>query len=74
VHIECIFREESGRILATLIRLLGSFDLAEEVMQGGIHRSSRALAQPGTAREPSFLADFDGSPQGCGLAAAKCPP
>ncbi len=28
-----IFREESGRILATLIRLLGSFDLAEEAMQ-----------------------------------------
>jgi RNA polymerase sigma-70 factor (ECF subfamily) len=28
-----VFREESGRILATLIRLLGDFDLAEEVMQ-----------------------------------------
>ena len=27
-----VFREESGRILATLIRLLGAFDLAEEVM------------------------------------------
>src|ERR1700757_5104396 len=32
-NIERIFREESGRILATLIRLLGSFDLAEEMMQ-----------------------------------------
>jgi RNA polymerase sigma-70 factor (ECF subfamily) len=28
-----VFREESGRILATLIRLLRDFDLAEEVMQ-----------------------------------------
>ena len=28
-----VFREESGRILATLIRQLGDFDLAEEVMQ-----------------------------------------
>src|SRR5262249_11415989 len=28
-----VFREESGRILATLIRLLGDFDLAEEVVQ-----------------------------------------
>ena len=28
-----VFREESGRILATLIRLVGDFDLAEEVMQ-----------------------------------------
>jgi RNA polymerase sigma-70 factor (ECF subfamily) len=33
MDIERIFREESGRILATLIGLLGSFDLAEEVMQ-----------------------------------------
>jgi RNA polymerase sigma-70 factor (ECF subfamily) len=33
MDIEHIFREESGRILATLIRLLGSFDLAEEAMQ-----------------------------------------
>lgn len=33
MDIEHIYRAESGRILATLIRLLGSFDLAEEVMQ-----------------------------------------
>jgi RNA polymerase sigma-70 factor (ECF subfamily) len=33
MDVEHIYREESGRILATLIRLLGSFDLAEEVMQ-----------------------------------------
>jgi RNA polymerase sigma-70 factor (ECF subfamily) len=33
VDIEQIYREESGRILATLIRLLGDFDLAEEVTQ-----------------------------------------
>ncbi len=28
-----LYREESGKILATLIRLLGGFDLAEEVLQ-----------------------------------------
>jgi predicted RNA polymerase sigma factor len=28
---EKIYREEAGRILATLIRLLGDFDLAEEM-------------------------------------------
>jgi RNA polymerase sigma-70 factor, ECF subfamily len=33
MDVERIYGEESGRILATLIRLLGSFDLAEEVMQ-----------------------------------------
>src|SRR5208282_5135659 len=33
VAIEKIYHEESARILATLIRLLGSFDLAEEATQ-----------------------------------------
>src|SRR5262249_32394190 len=32
MSIESIYREESGRIFATLIRLVGDFDLAEEVM------------------------------------------
>jgi RNA polymerase sigma-70 factor (ECF subfamily) len=32
-RIEAVFREESGRIIATLIRICGSFDLAEEAMQ-----------------------------------------
>jgi RNA polymerase sigma-70 factor (ECF subfamily) len=31
--IEGIFRRESGRIIAGLIRISGSFDLAEEAMQ-----------------------------------------
>lgn len=31
--VERVFREESGRITATLIRVLGDFDLAEEAMQ-----------------------------------------
>src|SRR5580704_17628670 len=30
---EKLHREESGRILATLIRLLGDFDMAEEMLQ-----------------------------------------
>src|SRR6478672_7596657 len=30
---ESVFRQESGRILSTLIRLSGSFDLAEEALQ-----------------------------------------
>jgi RNA polymerase sigma-70 factor (ECF subfamily) len=30
--VDSLYREESGRILATLIRLLGDFDLAEEAM------------------------------------------
>ena len=31
--IDVVFREESGRILATLIRVFGDFDLAEDVLQ-----------------------------------------
>jgi len=31
--VEAVFRQESGRIIATLIRVSGSFDLAEEAMQ-----------------------------------------
>src|SRR5450755_1219636 len=31
--IEDVFRREAGRVLATLIRLLGDFDLAEEAQQ-----------------------------------------
>ncbi len=31
--IEAVFREESGRIIASLIRFSGSFDLAEEALQ-----------------------------------------
>jgi RNA polymerase sigma-70 factor, ECF subfamily len=31
--VEKVFRQESGRIIATLIRISGSFDLAEEAMQ-----------------------------------------
>ena len=31
--VEAVFRQESGRIIAGLIRLSGSFDLAEEAMQ-----------------------------------------
>jgi RNA polymerase sigma-70 factor, ECF subfamily len=33
VEIERIFRDEAGRALATLIRLVGDFDLAEDVLQ-----------------------------------------
>src|ERR1700751_1820568 len=32
-EIDKIFRDESGRALATLLRLLGDFDLAEDALQ-----------------------------------------
>src|ERR1700716_2779308 len=33
-EIEKIFRDEAGRALATLIRLVGDFDLAQDALQG----------------------------------------
>jgi RNA polymerase sigma-70 factor (ECF subfamily) len=42
---EKLHREESGRILATLIRLLGDFDLAEEMWQ-----EAYAVARAGQVR------------------------
>src|SRR3981189_768769 len=35
VEIEKIFRDEAGRALATLIRLVGDFHLAEDALQDG---------------------------------------
>src|SRR6266478_915196 len=32
-EIEKIFRDEAGRVLATLIRLVGDFDLAQDALQ-----------------------------------------
>jgi len=48
--IEDIFRRESGRIIASLIRISGSFDLAEEAMQDAfaaacIHWPQKSLPQ-----------------------------
>jgi RNA polymerase sigma-70 factor, ECF subfamily len=48
--IEQIYREESGRILATLIGLLGDFDLAEEAVQEAF---AAAIVQWPTTGTPS---------------------
>jgi RNA polymerase sigma-70 factor, ECF subfamily len=42
--IEAIYRSESGRILATLVRLLGDLDVAEEAM----HEAFAAALDTGT--------------------------
>lgn len=52
MNIEQIYREESGRILATLIRLLGDLDLAEEVMQEAFAAALAAWPDSGTPANP----------------------
>ena len=50
--IEKIYREESGRILATLIRLLGDFDLAEEAVQEAFAAALAQWPHTGTPANP----------------------
>ena len=50
--IEQIYREESGRILATLIRLLGDFELAEEAVQEAFAAALEHWPTGGTPANP----------------------
>ena len=50
--IEQIFRTDSRRVLATLIRLLGDFDLAEEAMQEAFSAAVERWPQDGAPRNP----------------------
>jgi RNA polymerase sigma-70 factor (ECF subfamily) len=49
---EKLHREESGRILATLIRLLGDFDLAEEMLQEAYAVALQKWPAEGTPENP----------------------
>lgn len=51
--IESVFREESGRITATLIRLSGSFDLAEEALQEALAAALDAWPRKGVPQNPA---------------------
>lgn len=50
--IEGIFRNEAGRALATLIRLVGSFDLAEDVLQEAFAAALERWAENGVPSNP----------------------
>jgi len=52
MSIEQIYREESGRILASLIRLLGDFDLAEEALQDAFAAALVQWPKAGTPANP----------------------
>src|ERR1700756_1137634 len=77
--IETLYRSESGRVLATLVRLLGDLDLAEEAMHEAFAAALESWPQSGipdkprpwliaTARNKAIdgirrRARFDGTPQ-----------
>ena len=50
--LESVFREEYGRIIATLIRVSGSFDLAEESLQEAFASAVTTWAQKGPPNNP----------------------
>jgi RNA polymerase sigma-70 factor, ECF subfamily len=50
--VERVFREESGRILATLIRVLGDFDLAEEALQDALAEALEHWPRTGVPAAP----------------------
>lgn len=50
--IEAIYRKESRRVLATLIRLLGDFDLAEEALHDAFYAAVRQWPRDGIPASP----------------------
>src|SRR6185312_3398021 len=51
--IEGVFRRESGRIIATLIRIAGNFDLAEEAMQEALTTALTDWPKKGIPSNPA---------------------
>ena len=50
--IETLYRSESGRVLATLVRLLGDLDLAEEAMHDAFAAALESWPQTGIPEKP----------------------
>src|SRR5215475_5582981 len=50
--IETLYRSESGRVLATLVRLLGDLDLAEEAMHEAFAAAIESWPQTGVPESP----------------------
>src|SRR5690348_16586311 len=50
--IETLYRWESGRVLATLVRLLGDLDLAEEAMHEAFAAALESWPQTGIPDKP----------------------
>jgi RNA polymerase sigma-70 factor (ECF subfamily) len=69
IEIERIFRDEAGRALATLIRLVGDFDLAEEVLQDAFAVALELwpeAAPPSNPRAGWSMSDATRRSTGCG--------
>lgn len=58
--LDSTYRANSGRILATPIRLLGDSDLAEEAMHEALAAALSLWQTSGVPGAPGPLVDFDG--------------
>lgn len=52
VRLDAVYREERGRILATLVRLLGSFDAAEDALQDAFNAALQRWPSEGVPANP----------------------
>ena len=69
-----IFRHESGRAVATLVRLFGDIDIAEEAVQEAFVVATQRLAGVRTAAEPGRVDHDDRSQSRHRQARAVNPP
>ena len=51
-QVEAVYRAESRRVLATLIRLLGDFDIAEEALHDAFMAAMEQWPQEGVPQNP----------------------
>src|SRR4026209_55584 len=50
--VDAVYRSESRRVLATLIRLLGDFDMAEEALHGAFASAVEQWSERGIPENP----------------------
>ena len=62
--VEGVYRSESRRVLATLIRLIGDFDLAEEALHEAFAAAVEQWSHDGVPSNPPFAADLHVLPCG----------
>jgi hypothetical protein len=62
--VERVFREERGRILATLIRACGDFDLAEEAVQEAFTVAIERWPRDGLPANPGAWHHHSGAAEG----------
>jgi predicted RNA polymerase sigma factor len=59
--VDAAFRSEWGRVVATLIRVTGDWDLAEECAQDAFARALERWPRDGVPRNPAAWADHHGT-------------